>query len=224
MIHYTYEITHKNTGKRYIGVRSTDIEPEDDLGKQYFSSSTDTDFVCDQKKNTEMYYYKVLQKFDSRSEANLHEIQLHEEFEVGASDEYYNKCKANSTLFSMHGVKFTEEHRKKLSTAKIGSKRPDDIKKSISLNSRKPKSETHKRNISKGRKGIIFTESHIKNLSESHKGNILSDKSKKLISDKLKGIDKESVICPHCNKKGGKPSMKRWHFDNCKSKPLDSFE
>ena len=24
------------------------------------------------------------------------------------------------------------------------------------------------------------------------------------------------VICPHCNKEGGKNGMIRWHFDKCK--------
>ena len=29
---------------------------------------------------------------------------------------------------------------------------------------------------------------------------------------------KVTVICPHCNKEGGKPVMIRFHFDNCKNK------
>ena len=29
---------------------------------------------------------------------------------------------------------------------------------------------------------------------------------------------KPKVICPHCNKEGGLPQMKRWHFNNCKEK------
>lgn len=28
----------------------------------------------------------------------------------------------------------------------------------------------------------------------------------------------EIVECPHCGKQGAKPGLKRWHFDNCKSK------
>lgn len=36
-----------------------------------------------------------------------------------------------------------------------------------------------------------------------------------LISAKLRK-PKERVECPHCNKIGGKPSMKRYHFDNCR--------
>jgi len=33
-----------------------------------------------------------------------------------------------------------------------------------------------------------------------------------------KGIPKEQIICPHCGKVGGKPTMNRWHMDNCKDK------
>lgn len=29
---------------------------------------------------------------------------------------------------------------------------------------------------------------------------------------------KENVTCPYCNKTGGKPVMKRFHFENCKNK------
>lgn len=32
------------------------------------------------------------------------------------------------------------------------------------------------------------------------------------------GDKKEQIVCPYCNKKGGKPSMTRWHFNNCKEK------
>lgn len=29
-----------------------------------------------------------------------------------------------------------------------------------------------------------------------------------------------SYVCPYCNKSGKGPMMKRWHFDNCRRKPL----
>lgn len=35
---------------------------------------------------------------------------------------------------------------------------------------------------------------------------------------KLSGIPKEKIMCPHCNKIGGKPVMIKNHFDKCKSK------
>jgi hypothetical protein len=34
---------------------------------------------------------------------------------------------------------------------------------------------------------------------------------------------KEIVVCPHCNKSGGKPVMIRYHFDNCKSRDKKEF-
>ena len=45
-----------------------------------------------------------------------------------------------------------------------------------------------------------------------------SDTHRAVISEKLKGRKKETVTCPHCGKKGGKPVMARYHFDNCKVK------
>jgi hypothetical protein len=36
------------------------------------------------------------------------------------------------------------------------------------------------------------------------------------ISAAKSGIPKPLVQCPHCNKTGGFPQMKRWHFDKCK--------
>lgn len=39
------------------------------------------------------------------------------------------------------------------------------------------------------------------------------------ISEKMKGVSKPKVQCPHCLQSGGRPQMIRWHFDNCKHKP-----
>ena len=40
------------------------------------------------------------------------------------------------------------------------------------------------------------------------------------ISASMKGIPKpqQIITCPHCNKSGGEPQMKQWHFNNCKFK------
>ena len=34
----------------------------------------------------------------------------------------------------------------------------------------------------------------------------------------MSGKKKPLVRCPHCGKEGGHPTMKQWHFDNCKDK------
>lgn len=38
------------------------------------------------------------------------------------------------------------------------------------------------------------------------------------VSTSLKGSIQPVLICPHCGKQGGVSNMKRYHFDNCKSR------
>jgi len=65
-------------------------------------------------------------------------------------------------------------------------------------NMRKPKSEETKAQISATLKG--------KPKSEEHKANMRKPKAK--------------ATCPHCGQAGGANGMKRFHFENCKHKPL----
>jgi DNA polymerase-1 len=46
--HYVYRITNVVEGKHYYGKRSSKIGPKLDLGKKYFSSSRDKQFIQDQ--------------------------------------------------------------------------------------------------------------------------------------------------------------------------------
>jgi len=39
---------------------------------------------------------------------------------------------------------------------------------------------------------------------------------KKMPTTKGLKLNMPSVICPHCDKKGGANGMKRYHFNNCK--------
>ncbi len=88
--HYVYQIKNILAEKYYIGVRSCNIAPVDDLGKKYFSSSSDKNFMNDQKENPENYRYKILEEFDSRSLAVKEEIKLHKKFNVSKNNIFYN--------------------------------------------------------------------------------------------------------------------------------------
>lgn len=101
--HYTYMITELNTGRMYIGVRSTSNKPEYDLGVEYFSSSLNSEFIFEQKHNPANYKYEILNVFDTRLEAVNHEIELHDIYDVGYSDEFINFSNSKSTNFDMHG-------------------------------------------------------------------------------------------------------------------------
>jgi hypothetical protein len=84
------------------------------------------------------------------------------------------------------GKKQTAEHNKKISNALTGIKR--------SAESKKKNSDSHK-----GKVGTFLGRSH-------------SDETKL----KLSLFNKEQIECPHCRKTGGRSSMQRWHFNNCR--------
>ena len=101
--HYVYQITELSTNRKYIGVRSSSIFPKDDLGKNYFSSSTDKKFIKDQKENRSNYKYEVLSEYSSREEAMNEEIRLHKLYDVSRSKEYINVCNSTSSGFCLYG-------------------------------------------------------------------------------------------------------------------------
>lgn len=102
--HYVYQITELSSGIAYIGVRSSDFLPEQDLGKYYFSSSTVTEFISRQKQEPTDYKYEVLSNFNSRDEACSEEIRLHELHDVANNPKFYNKYNAKDTPFTADGM------------------------------------------------------------------------------------------------------------------------
>ena len=72
----------------YYGVRSCTCEPVDDLGRKYFSSSTNKEFIKDQKEHPEDYKYKIIKVFDNRKDAEYYEKFLHEKFNVAENDHF----------------------------------------------------------------------------------------------------------------------------------------
>lgn len=95
--HYTYRITNTNERMYYYGVRSCSSLPKKDIGIKYFSCSTDLNFIQDQKDNPQYYKYKIIKIFDTRIEAEMHEILLHKKFNVMFNGKFYNKWNSNSS-------------------------------------------------------------------------------------------------------------------------------
>ncbi len=100
---YVYRIKNIRLIRYYIGVRSCDCLPGDDLGYVYFSSSADSEFLSDQKKNPNDYIYEILEEFGTRETAIQLEIYLHNKHNVGVNPRYYNRAKQTSTGFDTSG-------------------------------------------------------------------------------------------------------------------------
>ena len=111
MYHYTYLIENKINGKKYIGVRSCQIDPNTDF---YWSSSK----LLKNEINLigrENFKKIILAIFDTRTEAVCNEIELHKFHDVGNNPKFYNRAKQTSTGFDTTGVAKTPDQKKKQS-------------------------------------------------------------------------------------------------------------
>ena len=205
--HYVYRITNVLNNNHYYGSRTSATEPKNDIGIKYFSSSRDTEFMKDQQRNQQDYKYKVVRMFDNRKDALAFEIKLHNKFNVGVNESFYNKVKQTSIGWDTTGVKRSAESKLKQSRTTKGSKRSDEWARKIS---EALKGKTH---------GESFREKcRQNNLGEKNPnyGKEHTDEHKMKIAETLKSNPK--VQCPYCGKHGSVSPMQRWHFDNCKDK------
>lgn len=113
--HYTYIIQHRWTNNFYIGRRSTNLLPTEDIGICYFSSSSNKEFIAEQKSYPERFDYTVVNVFFDITDAIEDEIRLHNLYNVGSNSLSYNKVAATHTKFNATGYKFTEQQRKNCS-------------------------------------------------------------------------------------------------------------
>jgi len=101
--HYVYRITNIVLNKHYYGKRSSKKQPILDLGIKYFSSSTDSNFIKDQKKNSQNYKYKIIRIFTDSHSACVFESKLHYKFAVGVNPNFYNKTNQTANRFDSTG-------------------------------------------------------------------------------------------------------------------------
>ena len=95
------------------------------------------------------------------------EIKLHNKFNVGINESFYNRAKATTIGFSTSGIKFSEEYKKNMSNIKTGIKMSNEF--SIK--------------VSEGLKGIKKSDEHKANISKSKIGHVTSDKTKEKLSN-----------------------------------------
>jgi len=203
MKHYVYRITNTKLNKHYYGTRtSKNKTPEEDIGYIYFSSSSDKAFINDQKENPQNYRYKIIRKFYTRKEAIKLEIKLHNKFNVGINESFYNRSKQTSTKWDTTGLIQSEEAKLKISSAskKLKHQQSKKFKEAMSKRFKGKKlSEDHisKRQKSRGKYAsgkehhnyntIPSEETRLK-ISVSNKGKKRSEEVKSDISRRMQGI------------------------------------
>jgi len=94
--HYTYQLSFSD-GKKYIGVRSCKCNITEDSGYLGSSKHIPTELYENCEK-------EILKVFDTRVEAVLHEIELHNKYDIAVNPKYYNKAKQTATGFDSQGL------------------------------------------------------------------------------------------------------------------------
>ena len=97
--HYVYRITNILNNTFYVGSRSCNVLPNNDIGKIYFSSSTNKTFIQDQKNNIKNYKYKIIIIFSDRVSATIFESKYHQKFNVRNHPKFINKSNQTLTFF-----------------------------------------------------------------------------------------------------------------------------
>jgi group I intron endonuclease len=220
-----YKITHKETGKCYIGF-TKNFQRRMNMHKHL--SSLD---------NPQQHIHKAIKKYGwdkfNREviEENVENLPEKEIFYIKEYDTYNNGYNMTTGGENNIGYEYGEHHSQQIKKAfsvvddngktkghncairmvqkrrsYVGKNNPFYGKKH-SLESkqrmRKPKTEEAKANMRKP-----------KSTTENMKGK----KSQSHIANLKKAKAKESVrICPHCGKEGKGGNMTRYHFENCKA-------
>lgn len=193
-IYYIYRITNLIEKKHYYGFRhSKTQDPKDDIGKNYFSSSTVKEFILDQKLNPQNYRYKVVARFDNKNAAATREVKLHKKFNVRMNPNFYNRTNASSNGHNWYGIDHSIETRLKISKAQKGVKRgprSEETKAKIAkANTGRIRSaeSKQKQSISKrGKPGHTHTEETKRKLAEIQRTKRYSDESKRKMSESAK--------------------------------------
>lgn len=222
---YFYIIEHKS-GKLYAGVKVANADPLQLLNEShdfpYFTSSKIVNGLLKEDRNS----FSITDIILCDSKEHAYEIE-HNFLSVALRiepDLWLNRWKGGKQ-WSMAGIRHTDEAKVKMSIAKLGKKRSDDVKANLSVVNGGINNpfcgKTHsaesilKMKVPK-RKIMCphcLVEGGANVMPRHHFDNChtLIGKKKSVVQYK-----RTKFICPHCLKEGSGPNMKRYHFNNCK--------
>jgi len=187
---------------RYIGVRTCKNQP--DCDNNYWGSSK---YIPDDIKETGIK--TILKVFSTREEAVLHEIELHNMYDVARNNKFWNRSKQTSTVFDTSGTKLTEEQKVRCGDSNRG----------------RTFTEEHRNNISKGRTGLkhskevceIFSKAQLKYTNSEgyihpNKGKIFTKEEKLKYSKARKRAYKKALTTSSKAKLA--PRFKPWFISH----------
>jgi len=204
-----YKTTHTDSGKIYIGAHSTD-----NLDDGYLGSGTNLkrDIIIYGK---DAFSFRILEHHDNADDMFLSEKNI-------VNKEFRDRADTYNLKTGGYGGRASEESRKKMSAASKGRPKSKEHRASLSLAKQGKTRCLHtiatKARMSAASKGRPKSKEHRASMSVAATGRKASDTTKAKMSASRKGKQQRVVECPFCHTKGGKLTMHRWHFNNCKRK------
>jgi len=188
--YYIYRITNKTNSIHYYGSRTTSINPHDDIGVNYFSSSYDKDFLKEQKESPNNFKYKVVKIFKDKDKCLDFECMLHKKFNVSKNKSFYNMQNQRHNGFSTDGKTVgvvLNTMKKEFVDVDDERFKSGEMVPFMKLIERTPE---WRQNMSKGKMGYVRTEESKRKQSLSSKGKKKPDGFGDHVSKCLTGVSK----------------------------------
>jgi hypothetical protein len=185
MRHYVYKIVEKETDEFYWGVRSCDCDPKDD---NYMGS------MATWKPNKEKLVKTRIIEFPTREIANEYETKILKVFIDKRKYPLNRNYAITNIKWCKHGLKISEEHKRKISEA--AKNMSDETRLKISEAVKNRSKETLQK-ISDGGKGRIYSKESRKKMSDIKKDIKKSEEHKRKLSESQKGKTKGPISDSH---------------------------
>lgn len=232
-----YQIINIKNGKSYIG-SAVSIVDRYRIHKSHLNNNKHHSQYLQRSYNKygkDSFIFEVLEvvkdknKLVEREQFYLDTKFFAQEF-INNEDKCFRKLSYNicPTADSRLGVRHTQETKNKISKVQIGkiiSK--ESIAKMVAKNTGRKRSKQARENISKGKRGVKFSEEHKIKMSENAKlrigdknpfyGKTHSEETKRKNSEAQKNMPKKK--CVHCGKEASPSKIARWHNDHCLKNP-----
>lgn len=138
--------------------------------------------------------------------------KMHSEMFSGKNNPFYNKTHSEETKEKLREARSRQVKNQGGTMTAVARKKLSEAAKGRVL------STEHKEKIGKGNKGKRRSDEYKRQISLRMTGRVKLKETLDKLREKASRDPKPQVICPHCGKIGGEPSMKRWHMDNCRNK------
>ena len=236
--HFIYKTTNLLSGRYYIGMHSSDSLTDGYLGSGTYLRRAINKHGKENFEREILEFCKTREELKSRESeiVNLNEVANIEcmNLRVGGCGVDYTTIPSEETCEKISkalignrngsgnkGKTHSEETRRKIGEASRGRTHSDETRKKLrDINTGKTHSDETRKKLSESHIGYVMPESQKQKLSESHKKLIRSESHKKSISISAKNRKKVLLKCPHCNEESYNLVIRRWHFNNCKNKPI----